>query len=102
VNVLCQAENVTFTGDIATYQMTADSGNTVERGFCAACGAQLYSNTIEPKGAPMRVRAGLLDDQSLVKPTAIIWATRAPKWAKLDTSMPHHGEGPDSALIWQG
>jgi hypothetical protein len=79
--------------------MVADSGNIVERGFCKTCGAQLYSNTIDPKGPPMRVRAGLLDDQHAVRPSAIIWASRAPKWAVLDPSLPHHGEGAESPLL---
>jgi len=99
VNVLFPAERVSFEGDIGIYQMVADSGNIVERGFCKTCGAQLYSNTIIPKGPPMRVRAGLLDDQDVVRPSAIIWASRAPKWAVLDPTLPHHGEGAESPLL---
>jgi hypothetical protein len=99
VNVLFPADAVRFAGDIGTYRMIADSGNTVERGFCRQCGAQLYSSTVEPRGAPMRVRAGVLDNPELIAPSAIIWATRAPGWATLDPALPHHGEGPESRII---
>jgi hypothetical protein len=102
VNVLFAADAVAFAGDIGLFTMTADSGNTVERGFCKTCGAQLYSKTTAPLGLPMRLRAGLLDDQALVAPSAIIWASRAPHWMKLDPALPHHGEGPDSPLIHEG
>jgi hypothetical protein len=98
VNILFPPESVQFSGNIATYTMIADSGNTVERGFCKGCGSQLYSNTIEPAGPPMRVRAGLLDNRELISPQAIIWTESAPDWAILDPALPHHPKGPDSPL----
>ncbi len=82
VNVLFPEEAVRYSGDITTIVKTADSGNTVE-----------------PKGMPIRVRAGTLDDRELMAPSAIIWAASAPAWAVLDPELPHHSQGPDSALI---
>jgi hypothetical protein len=99
INVLIPEEAVRYEGPMTTFRLTADSGNTVERGFCPTCGAQMYSRTLEPKGQPMRVRAGTLDDQELAPPTAIIWATSAPSWALLDPGLPHHPRGPESAPI---
>ena len=94
VNVLFPDSSVRFSGTIATIVGTADSGNTVERGFCSSCGSQLYSRTIEPAGAPIRIRAGTLDDPELMAPQAIIWADSAPSWAMLDPALPHHPKGP--------
>jgi hypothetical protein len=79
---------------MTTLRLVADSGNTVERGFCPTCGAQMYSKTLEPAGLPMRVRAGTLDDPELMAPTAIIWADSAPSWAPLDPRLPHYPKGP--------
>jgi len=98
VNVLFPDEAVHYEGDIGTFRMTADSGNTVERGFCARCGAQMYSRTVEPAGMPIRVRAGTLDNRELMAPQAIIWATRAPNWVKLDPDLPQFPEGPPPHL----
>ena len=98
VNDLFPEEAVRYTGDMTTLELTADSGNTVERGFCPKCGAQMYSRTVEPKGQPMRVRAGTLDDPELIAPTALIWTDSAPTWATLDSKLPHHSKGPDSAV----
>lgn len=98
VNVLFPEEAVRYQGEVTTLRMIADSGNTVERGFCPTCGAQMYSRTVEPAGQPMRVRAGTLDDPELIAPTAIIWASRAPRWALLDPKLPHHSAGPGSPL----
>jgi hypothetical protein len=93
VNVLFPEEAVRYTGQITTLRLTADSGNIVERGFCPRCGSQMYSKTIEPRGMPMRVRAGTLDDPELIAPTAIIWADSAPRWATFDPNLPRYAKG---------
>ena len=93
VNVLSPEEAVRYDGEMTTLRLIADSGNTVERGFCPRCGAQMYSKTVEPAGLPMRVRAGTLDDPELMAPTAIIWTASAPSWAPLDPGLPHHPKG---------
>lgn len=95
VNVLFPEEAVAYSGEIGVLTRIADSGNTVERGFCPQCGSQMYSKTLEPRGTmPMRVRAGTLDDPELIAPQAIIWASSAPSWAVLDPALPHFPNGP--------
>ena len=34
---------ITLTGEVKTYQDTGDSGGTVDRNFCPACGSPLFS-----------------------------------------------------------
>ena len=94
VNVLFPEEAVHFTGEIGKFRMTADSGNSVERGFCPKCGSQMYSATVEPKGLPMRIRAGTLDDPELMAPQAIIWTSSAPSWATMDQKLPQYPKAP--------
>lgn len=94
VNVLFPEEAVTYQGEITTLRRTAESGNTVERGFCPKCGSQMYSRTVTPQGMPMRVRAGTLDDPELIAPQSIIWASSAPSWASLDPELPQFPKGP--------
>lgn len=99
VNVLFPEDAFHYDGNISTFLKTTDSGKTVERGFCPTCGTQMYSKTVSPGGAPMRVRAGTLDNPELIAPTAIIWAGSAPSWAELDPQLPQHGKGLDSPVI---
>lgn len=94
VNVLFPEDAVHFTGEITTLEKIADSGNTVERGFCPICGSQMYSRTLEPAGAPIRIRAGTLDNPELMAPQGIIWTDSAPGWAVLDPKLPHFPKGP--------
>lgn len=97
VNVLFPEEAVSITGDLGLFTMIADSGNTVERGFCKVCGSQMYSRTVTPKGLPMRVRAGTLDDPELCAPTAAIWTESAPSWAPIPDHFARHPKGPPPA-----
>ncbi len=94
VNVLFPGDAVKFEGVITTLVKIADSGNTVERGFCPTCGSQMYSRTIQPADMPIRIRAGTLDNPELKAPEAIIWSESAPSWAVLDPKLPHHPRGP--------
>ncbi|HEY0960426.1 MAG TPA: GFA family protein [Novosphingobium sp.] len=94
VNVLFPEDAVSITGDLGTFRMVADSGNTVERGFCTGCGAQIYSRTIEPAGLPMRIRAGTLDDPELKAPETVIWTSSAPSWAIFDPALPQFPKAP--------
>ena len=94
VNVLFAEDAVRITGDLGLFTMIADSGNTVERGFCTRCGAQIYSRTTTPTGLPMRIRAGTLDDPELIAPTATIWADSAPSWAPIDPALTRFPKGP--------
>jgi hypothetical protein len=94
VNVLFPDEAVHFTGKITNLEKIADSGNRVQRGFCPTCGSQMYSRTVEPAGAPIRIRAGTLDNPELMAPQGIIWTESAPGWAVLDPNVPHFPKGP--------
>ena len=97
VNVLFPEEAVSITGDLGLFTMIADSGNTVERGFCKHCGSQIYSRTVTPKGLPMRIRAGVLDNPELCPPTTVIWGDSAPSWAPIPEAMPRLPKGPPPA-----
>lgn len=99
VNVLFDEEAVTYSGEMTLLRLIADSGNTVERGFCKVCGAQMFSRTVVGPRQPMRVRAGTLDDPEICPPRTIIWGASAPSWGPFPSGMPVHEAGPGSALM---
>jgi len=74
---------VTITGELRDYATIADSGSHMHRRFCPTCGVHLFSEA-EERPHLIFVRAGTLDDPSLVAPTAVIWTAQAPKWARID------------------
>lgn len=86
VNVLVPTAGLEISGQLSEYISTADSGNEMRRRFCPCCGSHLFANS---SGRPQFtvVRAGTLDDPSSVRPAMNIWASSAPAWACLDSTL---------------
>jgi len=81
------------TGDLTTYNDTADSGKTVLRRFCGKCGAPVISETAEAQAQGLIfIKAGTLDQADDLTPTVHYWTSSAQHWvifpetgAKLET-----------------
>lgn len=86
VNVLFPSGAIELTGEVAQHHKVADSGNTVTRRFCPACGTQLLADSTGRPGWTV-VRVGTLDDPSSITPTVNIWSASAPAWACLDPAL---------------
>ena len=89
VNVCFPSEAVMTQGEVRWHDSVADSGNAMQRGFCPQCGTPLLSRA-EARPAVVIVRAGALDNPSLLAPQMEIWTSTAPDWACLDPDIPHH------------
>jgi hypothetical protein len=95
-NAMFPSAALQVTGATGQHQKTADSGNTVTRRFCPACGTQLFSDSTGRPGITV-VRLGTLDDPSSITPTANIWSASAPAWACLDESLERFEKAPPAA-----
>ena len=87
---------LTVTGRTATYTKNGDSGQPIDRVFCPTCGTPVFSRPKAMTGMLM-VRAGTLDDTSLVKPGMSIYASRAPAWDPPSAAIPAFAEMPPAA-----
>ena len=75
--VVVRATALRFTsGEPTYYCVTAESGGTVRRAFCGACGAALLAAT-STRPNFIGLRAGSLDDPSWFRPTADVWTGSA-------------------------
>jgi hypothetical protein len=85
---------ITFTGQAKEFSSLADSGNTVIRAFCPACGSGLYARN---EGMPhlVFVRASALDDPDLFSPQVAVWAARAPAWDAVTGGIPAFATAPN-------
>ena len=88
INLAFPSDAVTITGELRDYPSNADSGRRMHRRFCPTCGVQLFSEA-EERPQIIVVRAGTLDDPSLVVPQGAIWTASAPAWARIDPDLPH-------------
>ena len=80
-------------GTPATYDLAADSGNTVFRLFCPKCGVHLISwNSAAPEMRAIKV--GTLDDPSDYASQGSVFAQSAQPWHRPDPDLPQHATMP--------
>lgn len=92
-HVALPAQMVKLEGPMSAYARPADSGAVVTRYFCTTCGSAVYSTNAAMAGLVF-LRASSLDDPDQVAPQMIVYASRAPKWAAMDPSIPTFPEMP--------
>jgi hypothetical protein len=87
------ADALKLAGTPRFHEAKADSGNLVRRGFCAACGSPVVSET---SGFPsMRaISVGSLDDPSVFKPQFVCYTSRGHAWDVVDPALPSFPEMP--------
>lgn len=63
------------------------SGDYLTRHFCPECGSPLYTSSPRHPDV-VYVKAGCLDDPTVVKPEHQIWTNSKVGWATIDPSLP--------------
>ena len=73
-------------GTVKGYTKRGESGNELTRHFCADCGSPLFTSA--PKHPDhVYVKAGTLDDPSLVSPTHQSWVASSVAWSRIDPAL---------------
>ena len=92
--LLVPSTGLRFTeGEPKYFSATADSGNAVARGFCAACGSPVVATQA---AFPVYVIYGAsLDDPSGIAPTLDIFASSAQPWDHMNPELPKFPRGLD-------
>ena len=80
------ADAIQITGTPKTFKHKADSGADMEKLFCPDCGSQLFGrNSNRPK--TMSIRAGVLDQTSLVKPSVNVFLDSRIQLTPIDSNL---------------
>jgi hypothetical protein len=74
-------------GDVRYFDVTADSGKKISRGFCPTCGSPLFS-LLDAMPDVMGIKATSLDDPGKFKPGMSIYTSSAPAWAPFGENLP--------------
>jgi hypothetical protein len=64
----------------------SDSGAALTRYFCPECGSPIYTSS-EKHTAFVYVKAGSLDDPTIVNPVHQSWVSSAVEWSTIDSSL---------------
>ena len=86
-------EALRLSGELKFFDKPADSGNVVSRGFCPACGSAILSRNSSLPGMVF-IRASSMEDPDQITPQMTVYASRAPKWARLNETAPVFAEMP--------
>jgi hypothetical protein len=75
------------------FALTADSGQTTRRAFCAECGSPLFGL---PGSAPdlVTIRVGSLEDPSEFRPNQDIYTGSAQPWDYMNPALTKFAKGP--------
>ena len=92
VNLGVPKAALTITGTLKTYTDRGDSGHPVLRRFCPDCGSPILSEIAADPGLAI-LKAGTLDDSSIVRPQRHIFAASRHAWIALPGDVPVHDRG---------
>jgi hypothetical protein len=87
-HILFPAAALTLSGEVRTYALTADSGNSVTHAFCPTCGAPIWATSSGMPGM-ISVRAASLDDPERFDPQLAIFTRSARSWDPPVTGLRH-------------
>ncbi len=74
-----------LSGRLKFWTETAGDGSAKVCAFCPECGCRIY-HALEEDREILSLKAGSLDDKSILTPIAHIWVKRAHDWLKLKQS----------------
>jgi hypothetical protein len=83
-----------------SFKLTAGTGKPHEVFFCGACGTYLWSKYHASPGDTLLLRAGTLDDPTVVKPDVHIFTRSKVPWLELPKDTPAFEEFYDMQQVW--
>lgn len=102
--LLLAAEACRFSGgETRSFARVADSGRSVTRWVCAACGVWLCNGAkpgTAPAGTLFALRAGTLDDTSWLRPEAHFWTRSAQPWLAIPRADTRFDTQPEDGAAW--
>lgn len=84
---------ITLVGTPASFTLTADSGATVTRLFCGACGSPMFGKNSGMPGF-MTATLGTLDDPDQLTPQVAIFTRSLRRWDAVDPGVASYDEQP--------
>ena len=80
-------DQIEISGALTTYGDHADSGNVVHRHFCGICGSPVKTSIPTQPGMTY-IKAGTLDDTSMLDPQIHFWTGSKQRWVEIDKNVP--------------
>ena len=83
-------------GVLANWDRSRDLDETINRAnFCPTCGVRIFHDRGEGS-SEVCVKAGSLDDTSVLNPAAHLWTKRAQSWIRLPNDVLRYDDEPET------
>ena len=76
------------TGELKTYQKTADSGTLRALAFCPECGTRIYARTEDDDSKFFGLRVGTVTQRNELVPKVQVWCRSEQDWVADLSSIP--------------
>ena len=87
-----RAQLTFLSGTPKGFAKRGESGTELTRHFCPECGSPIFTSS--PKHPEhVFVKAGTLDDPTIVRPAHQSWVSSAVPWSRIDPGLPSFGKG---------
>ena len=73
-------------GSLSEYTKLSDGGSRLTKFFCGTCGSTLFTRPEKLPGLVV-IRAGTLDDRSVIVPQLQMYVAQAPAWDQPDPTV---------------
>jgi hypothetical protein len=83
MSLIVKKADFSLTGEVKTFRRASDSGKYVDCAFCPTCGNRIYHEPERMNGMALNVRAGTLDDTSVLRPVLHAWTRHKQPWFAL-------------------
>lgn len=77
---------LTVAGPTSAFTKVSDDGHALTKFFCPTCGSTLFTRPAKIAGLAV-LRAGTLDDRSVVQPQLQMYVAAAPAWDRPDPTI---------------
>jgi len=81
-----------ISGDPKGFTKLGESGNELTRHFCPECGSPLFTSSPRHPDC-IYVKAGSLDDPTIVTPEHQSWTASAVPWSRIERELASFGKG---------
>lgn len=79
-------KDIAISGELQSYEMKSDNGNTVSSHFCPTCGNPIFKKSSGYPGL-LFFHAATLDSPELFKPQKVFWASSGQPWDTVSSDL---------------
>ena len=91
--IFFKEDDISISGELNSFQHTADSGSTMTKLGCPKCGSPMFGKNTARAGM-IAVRGGVLDQKDMIKPVVNVYCSSAIPSTPMDDALKNFDKMP--------